>query len=200
MLKPSALKGHTLIELMITMVILAILLALASRSYGVWIVNSQIRTAAETLVEGLSAARNEAIKRNRRVTFRLVTDLSSACDVSSAGTSWVASVDDPKNKCETDISDALAPYIFAKKSGGEKTEKVSVLGKEVGGGAAHTISFAAVGRVAPSDSSPAIAQIDIDSPAIPAEQTRQLRITISTGGQIRMCDPTITTAGDTRKC
>ena len=57
-------KGFTLIEMLIVLVIVGVLLGLAAQNYRVWIANSQIRTAAETLAEGLSAARNEAIKRN----------------------------------------------------------------------------------------------------------------------------------------
>lgn len=196
---PSA-KGHTLVEMMVAMVVLAILLALAARSYGVWIINSQIRTAAETLAEGLSVARNEAIKRNRQVTFRLVTDLSVSCAASESGTSWVASVDDPTNKCATNISETLAPYIFAKKSAAEGTARVTIAGKDTSDKGAHTIAFSAVGRVLPSDSNQPMAKIDIDSSTIPFDQTRELRITVSTGGMIRMCDPSITTSGDTRKC
>lgn len=192
MLTPESSKGHTLVEIMIAMVILGILLALAAQNYGVWIANSRIRTATETLVEGLSAARNEAIKRNRPIGFRLMTNLSSSCTASPSGTSWVASLDDPKHKCDVDISDTDAPFIVAKKSAGEGTATVTIEAD------ASTVIFNGLGRVVLVGAS--IAQIDIASSAVSAAQSRPLRITLTSGGMVRMCDPSISDPKDTRKC
>lgn len=196
MLRRAAVQGFTLVEMMVAIVIMGILLALAANSYGVWIANSRIRTAAETLVEGLSAARNEAIKRNRQVAFRLVSDLSATCSVSAAGTSWVASVDDPSNKCNVAISDAVAPFIIAKKSAAEGTRAVTISAIDAAEAAASTVIFNGVGRVLLTGQTP-IVQIDVDSGAVDGEQSRDLRIMLTSGGMIRMCDPKAT---DTRKC
>ena len=199
MLIPESSKGNTLIEMMIAIVILCILLVLTARSYGVWIANSRIRTAAETLAAGLSAARNEAIKRNRSVGFYLVTDLSSACGVSGSGTSWVASIDDPTRKCDVAVAAAIEPFIVAKKSAAEGTDKVTVSAVDANGSAAGSIIFNGVGRVLLSGQSP-IAQIDIASSALASDQAREMRIVLTTGGMIRMCDPSIRDITDTRIC
>ena len=196
---PESSKGNTLIEMMIAIVILCILLVLTARSYGVWIANSRIRTAAETLAAGLSAARNEAIKRNRSVGFYLVTDLSSDCTVSGSGTSWVASIDDPTRKCDVAVAAALAPFIVAKKSAAESTDKVTISALDASGAAASTIIFNGVGRVLLTGPSP-IAQIDIASSVLASDQAREMRIVLTTGGMIRMCDPSISNATDTRIC
>ena len=199
MLTHRSAKGFTLVEMMIAMVVMAILLALAARSYSVWIANSQIRTAAETLAEGLSAARNEAIKRNHQVGFRLMTDLSSGCSASESGTCWVASVGDPSSKCDVAISDALAPFIVAKKSAAEGTAKVTIEALDSSGSSANTIIFNGVGRVMLTGQTP-IARIDIASSVLPDAQVRKLRNVLSTGGMIRMCDPRISDPTDTRIC
>lgn len=199
MLRRASAQGFTLIEMMIAIVVFSILLALAARSYSVWIANSQIRTAAETLAEGLSAARNEAIKRNHQVGFRLMTDLSSGCSASESGTSWVASVDDPSSKCNVAISDALEPFIVAKKSAAEGTAKVTIEALDSSGSSANTIIFNGVGRVLLTGQTP-IARIDITSSALPDAQVRKLRIVLSTGGMIRTCDPRISDTTDTRIC
>ena len=196
---PESSKGNTLIEMMIAIVILCILLVLTARSYGVWIANSRIRTAAETLAAGLSAARNEAIKRNRSVGFYLVTDLSSACGVAGSGTSWVASIDDPTRKCDVAVAAAIEPFIVAKKSAAEGTDKVTVSAVDANGSAAGSIIFNGVGRVLLSGQSP-IAQIDIASSALASDQAREMRIVLTTGGMIRMCDPSISDTKDTRIC
>lgn len=196
-LTPASPRGQTLIEVMIVLVILGILMAMAAQSYHVWIANSQIRTAAETLVEGLSAARNSAIQMNRSIRFGLVSTLSSECEVSSTGTSWVASVEDPSGKCDADISETVAPIIIAKKSAGESTSTVTIAALDVNGAEASTLAFNGLGRVV---SAGAIAQIDIDSSALSAEQSRELRIIVTMGGMIRMCDPSVTEATDPRAC
>ena len=196
---PESSKGNTLIEMMIAIVILCILLVLTARSYGVWIANSRIRTAAETLAAGLSAARNEAIKRNRSVGFYLVTDLSSDCGVSGSGTSWVASIDDPTRKCDVAIAAEIEPRIVAKKSAAEGTAKVTISALDASGSAAGSIIFNGVGRVLLSGQSP-IAQIDIASSVLASDQTREMRIVLTTGGMIRMCDPSISDTTDTRIC
>lgn len=196
---PRSTKGNTLIEMMIAIVILCILLVLTARSYGVWIANSRIRTAAETLAAGLSAARNEAIKRNRPVGFRLVTDLSSACGASGSGTSWVASIDDPTRKCDVAVAAAIEPFIVAKKAAAEGADRVTVSALDATGAAASAIVFNGVGRVLLSGQPP-IAQIDIASSVLSADQAREMRIVLTTGGMIRMCDPSINDTTDTRIC
>ena len=200
MLRRASAQGFTLVEMIIAMVVMAILLALAARSYSVWMANSQIRTAADTLAEGLSVARNEAIKRNQQVGFWLMSNLSSGCRVSDTGTSWVASLDNPSSKCNVAISDTLEPFIVAKKSAAEGTSRVTIKALDSSGKQkANTIIFNGVGRVLLTDQTP-IARIDIASSVLPDEQVRVLRIVLSTGGMIRTCDPSITTSGDTRKC
>ena len=196
---PRPTKGNTLIEMMIAIVILCILLMFAARSYSVWIANSRIRTAAETLAAGLSVARNEAIKRNRQVAFRLVSDLSSGCGVSGSGTSWVASIDDPTSKCDVAVSDAHEPFIVAKKSAAEGAANITINALDASGAAANTIVFNGVGRVLLTGPSP-IAQIDIASSVLSREQAREIRVVLTTGGMIRMCDPSISDPTDSRIC
>jgi type IV fimbrial biogenesis protein FimT len=196
--------------MVVVVAILGILVGLGASNYGVWIANSRIRTAAETLASGLSTARNEAIKRNRLVRFHLVSDLGAGCALSPSGTSWVVSLNDPTvtagQKCDIrvisdtdDNNPLLEPFIFAKKSGAEQTSGVTIAAVNGASVAADTVAFNGLGRVVVTGSNP-IAQIDIDSSAIASAETRELRIVITPGGLIRMCDPSITTTGDTRKC
>jgi type IV fimbrial biogenesis protein FimT len=174
-------RGFTLIEMVVVVAIVGILVGLGASSYSAWIANSRIRTAAETLASGLSAARNEAIKRNRLVRFHLVSDLGAGCTLSSSGTSWVASLNDPTTageQCDIDISDTTAPFIVAKKSAAEQASEVTITALNGGGAPADTIVFNGLGRVMVTGNNP-IARIDIDSSAIAAAQTRELRIELT---------------------
>jgi type IV fimbrial biogenesis protein FimT len=51
-----------------------------------------------------------------------------------------------------------------------------------------------------ADGSSLLTQIDIDSAVMAAANSRDMRILIGTGGQIRMCDPNVAEATDPRAC
>lgn len=169
--------GVTLIEMMIAIVIMAILTMLALPSFGRWIHNGKIRTATEAIQNGLQLARTEALKRNTSVAFALAPD-----------SSWT-------------VTAVFTGETIQARSGGEGSAGVVLAVAPAG---ASTVTFNALGRVSPNaDGSPTLTQIDVDVPTtvLPANESRNLRITVSPGGQIRMCDPDpgIQT-GDPRKC
>jgi type IV fimbrial biogenesis protein FimT len=68
----AALRGMSLIELMIGLTIAAILLLLAAPAYRDFIANTNVRNAAENTLAGLRQANAEAVKRNVPVQFSLV--------------------------------------------------------------------------------------------------------------------------------
>jgi len=65
--------GFTIIELMTTIVILAILVAIAVPSFNDLILSTRIKGAASDIYGALTLARSEAIKRNSNVTIGPLT-------------------------------------------------------------------------------------------------------------------------------
>lgn len=63
--------GFTLIELMVTVAVLAVGLSLAAPAFTQQIANYRVRGAAESIVNGLNYARAEAVRRNGPVSFTL---------------------------------------------------------------------------------------------------------------------------------
>lgn len=190
--------GVTIIEMMIALTIMALLVFLALPSMGTWLNNTQIRTAGETLLAGINLARTEALRNNTVVMFQMTTNLDSDCALSNAGTSWVVSLTNPANACDAAPSPTAGPQIIQKKSGSEGAQRVTVAAD------ASTIYFNGLGRQASPGGAANINQIDITNPVggvcQPAGPMRCLRITISTGGQVKMCDPAVTDVTDPRIC
>lgn len=83
-------KGFTLIELMVTILIAAILMMIAVPSFRNYQANQQVRSTAQGLVLALDIARSEAIKRGTGVTAIVApvsgTDWSSGWTVSVGAT------------------------------------------------------------------------------------------------------------------
>jgi type IV fimbrial biogenesis protein FimT len=63
-------RGFTLIELMVTVAVVAIFSALAGPSFRQLIAQQRVKSAASALVESLWVARSEAIKLNGDVSFK----------------------------------------------------------------------------------------------------------------------------------
>ena len=62
--------GFSLLELLITLVVLAIMLALGAPSFANHIHNNQVKVTTLSLLEAVAFTRNQAVFNNRRVTLR----------------------------------------------------------------------------------------------------------------------------------
>ena len=67
-------RGFTLIELMITLAMVAILASLAAPSFTTMMANQQLSTAASELMTSALQARSLALKNNRRVLVQPITN------------------------------------------------------------------------------------------------------------------------------
>jgi type IV fimbrial biogenesis protein FimT len=170
--------GISLIEIMITLVVVGLLLGLGAPSFSTFMKNAQIRDAASAIQNGLQVARTEAIKRNEVVTFNLV----------GPGTSW-------------SVSSASTMIEAFDGATGNSTVVVSVPPP-----AALPVAIAFDGLGKTSMIEPAT--IQLTNPVAGACDTgpntgemRCLNVVVAVGGQIKMCDPHPgIAAGDTRKC
>jgi type IV fimbrial biogenesis protein FimT len=177
-MRRAAQAGVSLIELMIAVVVIGIVLALGLPAYGTWIQNVQIRTASEAILNGLQTARNEAIRRNTGVQFKLDNGTTAQ---------WRVNL----------FSDPDGTPLQSRPAE-EGTPNATATATP---GGADTVTFSALGRVITNaDASASIARIDIDNTTITVvADRRNLQIMIPPGGAIRLCDPKVV-AGDPRTC
>lgn len=168
-------KGFTLIELMVTIVVLSILAFLALPSYRSWIQNTQIRTAAEGILSGLQLARSEAARRNTSMEMRIEGGAGWTVRVSSTGA------------------------VIQTRPAQEGTANAVVT---ITPGGSDRVTFSGLGRIANNDDgSVPFTAVKVDSNGIPASESRELCVIVNTTGLTRMCDPNPTLAvGDTRAC
>jgi type IV fimbrial biogenesis protein FimT len=167
--------GVTIIELLIAIALLSLLMGIGVPTFRSWIQNSQVRTGADALLNGLQLARAEAVRRNKPVEFIL-----------RQGADWSVVLVNPR----TDLQER-------KGSAGSTNAVVDVTPA-----GADRITFNPIGAPAGSnqDGSLPIRQIDITS-SQSMSGLRPLRIVISVSGSVRMCDPDSNLpAGDPRRC
>lgn len=196
----SAERGASLIELIIVVSILGILLMAAIPNISERIRNAQIRTAAESLQAGLLRARNEAITKNASVRFSLVTTLGEDCARSATATNYVVSFDDPAGQCDTDAGKlSEAPRIFVKASGKDGSAAAALQATQADyTTAANQIVYTALGRL-DSTVTGQIRRIEVSAATNPSA-FRRYRIEVSPVGGVRICEPTITSTTDPRRC
>ncbi|MET0716814.1 MAG: GspH/FimT family pseudopilin [Pseudoxanthomonas sp.] len=182
-------RGFTLVELMVTLTLIAILAALAAPSFGVWIKNSQVRTSAEALQSGLRTAQAEALRRSRQVVFSLTNSASPQTSLTATqdGKYWsINTVALPVAETGTPNAD-VAQFVESGVLG------ASGNGVVIEGPAA--ICFSSLGRLV-VNSGPGVAGADCTVANIPGiykvstpGSDRPLRVRVEVGGQVRMCDP-----------
>lgn len=165
--------GFTLIELLIAVAVLGVLISIAVPSFSIWIANTKIRTTAEAILNGMQLARAEAVRRNRNVQLLLNND-----------TSWT-------------VSEVVSGATLQTRPATEGSDRVTVTLTPAG---ATQVTYNGLGRVTiNNDGSASLTQVDVDTSAVSAGQSKDLRITINTGGEVRMCDPSQPTT-DPRGC
>lgn len=82
--------GFTLIELMVTIAVLAIMIGLATPSFLEMSLSSRLTSIANSLSSSVQLARSEAIKRNQPVTLCASTDGETCDEDTDWSVGWVA--------------------------------------------------------------------------------------------------------------
>lgn len=186
-----------MIELMVGVIILAILFATAAPSFSAMVQNAKIRTTADAILNGLQLARAEGVKRNTLVRFQLTDTLDNTCQLVTTTSNWIISLNDPTGLCASPPADPLPspavpnpanPYIVQSRPSAEGSTNVTVAAAQ------SAIIFNGLGRLTPTPAGNLNIDISNSTGGLCVSAggpMRCMRIIVTTGGQIRMCNPAL---------
>ena len=174
-------RGFTLIEILISIVVLGVLVSMGAVSFAEWLQNQHIRSATEAGLNGLQVARSEAIRRNLPVKFVL-----------GPGTGWT-------------VSESATDTLIQSRAHEDGSRNAEVATTPDG---VTTVTFMPLGGITANlDGSSTFTRLDFSNTIGGAcksasGEMRCLRVVLSAGGSMRMCDPAlpVTVPPDPRAC
>jgi type IV fimbrial biogenesis protein FimT len=206
MLKP-ALRGFTLIEMLTAMAMIGVLVAFGAPSLFSYLQNARVRAAATNFYSAAQTARVEAVQRNTNVELVLTTadpivDNKDTTELAANAGNWMVRAVDPTDPTK---------YIFIEgKSAPESGAAAQVLGTVDGNASTQRakVTFNGLSTTQPPTAGAATETLNFDftnptagTCAAAGGAVRCLRVVVSAGGQVRICDPAATAdAGDSRRC
>jgi type IV fimbrial biogenesis protein FimT len=182
-------RGFTLVELVVTIALISLMLGMAAPKFSVWVRNARVRTAADSLSNGIRLAQAEAVRRNRQVVF-FFTDTAS-CTTSLAATGsgsfWavrtvaLTSGDTVEAVQCGLLADASSAVIVS----GATAVCFNSMGRQtanaapgLGSGVACTLDGTGTSTFNVSTAGTAVVGSD-----------RPMRVLVALSGQVRQCDP-----------
>lgn len=187
--------GLTLIELMVTLTIAALMLLASVPSFSAWIANAKVRSVADEIQNGLRLAQTEALRRNRATVFAL-TSASPALNAPPVanGKNWFIQTL-PLTSGATSETAVSSDFV----QGGNHAKQAGVV---ITGPA--MVCFGPLGSVVSLAASSAINVLGTACTSAATSYSvanssadRALKVVVSVGGQVRMCDPKKTLSTDT---
>jgi type IV fimbrial biogenesis protein FimT len=183
----SSSGGFSLIELLVVISLIAFLMLITVRAFGGWTADAKVRNTAETLQNALRLAQANAVARNRVSVFAL-TNGTPAYNATPAanGTNWFSKLVALPGSDETAVAlGTIETSTVARQNNVSITGASPVLCfNSLGQLATETATYVGLstGCTAPASNTPVAYTVSRTG------ASRSLRVLVSLGGQVRMCD------------
>jgi type IV fimbrial biogenesis protein FimT len=188
-------SGFTLLEMMVTLGIFAILVALSIPSMKTWIYNAKVRAVADALQNGIRLAQSESLRRSRQIVFSLTNDSNPQAGGFTAvanGTYWSINA----VPSMTDGSDAASSSAAAFIESGVLSTPSSANVQLTSVPSVSALCFNSVGRLVANGATGingATCVVPANNPQVfnilLTGADRPLQVQVALGGQVHMCDP-----------
>ena len=197
-------RGFSMVELLVSIAILAIVLGLGIPSFSAWISNGQVRSTAESLLAAIQLTRGEAVRQNNRSQLVLTGDASGvagwqvvAASSSVPGSFAIAdgaTIAQTAGAAETGENARLGVSTAVQPASNCCAASVAA-GTGMGTNPPPGIVFDAFGKVSADLSVTAVTRIDVtkvgDTEANDEEKNRRMVILISPFGVAKLCKPSL---------
>jgi type IV fimbrial biogenesis protein FimT len=188
-------SGFTMIEMIVTMTVFAILVALGIPTMSTWIRNNKVRTVTDSLQTGLRLAQAESLRRSRQVVFALTnstTPTAIPLPAVANGLSWAiytvpSMAGEPIAFIESGVLSNASANVTVN-SNGVAAVCFNAIGRLVNNAnASVTAVTGGANCIQPIAGAPPVQQFNISTPGA----DRPLQINLGLGGQVHMCDPNV---------
>lgn len=183
-------SGFTILEMMVTIGIFAILVALTVPTMSAWVATTRVRAVADALQNGVRLAQTESLRRSRQVVFALTNDTPTAqapaFTAVTSGNYWVVETI-PALPGSGEVSAFIASGVL------------SSVGSTVGIQGPAEICFNSVGRLVPNTTASVPggggcqpgggAKMLYTYKVKAATGTTEFDVQVALGGQMHLCDP-----------
>ena len=147
----SSHSGFSLVELMIAIAVLGVILSIAAPSFRNMILNTRVRNAAESVLNGLQRARAVAISNNTNILFTISPDSSWNIDYTAAYKLANPAVTSP---IEVKVANEGTKDVVVNSKANDGVSAASVvtfdnLGRRVAGAQLAEINFSTIGGTRP---------------------------------------------------
>lgn len=179
--------GFTMIEMIVTLSIFSLLVALTVPTMRTWVASTKIRAVADALQNGVRMAQTESLRRSRQVVFALTNSQNPQVGFTAAanGTAWAVQT---------------VPALIGEIPEVLQTGVLTSAGSNVAIAGQAEICFNSVGRLVPNAatgvpggicSAPVVGVNN--APTFAYDITllggTPLRVQVGLGGQLHLCDP-----------
>jgi type IV fimbrial biogenesis protein FimT len=196
--QPFLQRGITMMEVMVSVAVIAIAMAIGAPALSAWMQNVQVRTTAESVLTGLQLARAEAVRRNTAVRFNLTDANGTAVwsiDCVTVTSNCPAAIQ-ASSSAETGANARVGIDVNAIPS--PMTAVYFSTAIAAAAGMPAGITFDGLGRVPLANIGTDIVRIDVTN-AVKAD-ARRMVIYITNSGSAKLCDPSLSLSTNSRGC
>jgi type IV fimbrial biogenesis protein FimT len=176
-----------MLEMMVSLGVFAILVALGVPTMKTWVYNTRVRATADALQNGLRFAEAESLRRSRQVMFSLTNSAPSATSLTPVanGIYWsLNAIPAMTDGSETTLSGFIQSGVLSPNGAPVSiTGPAAICFNSLGRLVANAATGVAGATCTAASQTYRITQVGADRP---------LNVTVALGGQVHMCDPNIT--------